>query len=203
MKILLTAFEAFGGEDINPSYEVLKRIGDSFDGVNIIKLKVPTAFYASVEVTVEKIKETHPDVVLSIGQAGGRTEITVERFAVNIDDTSVPDNLGQKPDSKLINVEGDTAYFATIPVKSIVNAMKELGIPASISNSAGTFVCNHLMYGVLNYIHKNNLEIKAGFIHVPYLEEQVLGKPDTPSMPLETMIRAIETAIKVIVSKND
>lgn len=199
MKILVTAFDPFGGESVNPSYEVLKNLKDNIEGAEIIKLQVPTAFYVSVEKAIEKIKEVNPDAVLSIGQAGGRYDISVERVAINIDDARIPDNMGQQPIDIPIDPEGPPAYFATIPIKEIVEAIKKENLPASVSNSAGTYVCNHLMYGILNYIHKNKLNIKAGFIHIPYLPEQVLEKPNTPYMSLSDMVKAIETAIKVIV----
>ncbi|SEF73784.1 pyroglutamyl-peptidase I . Cysteine peptidase. MEROPS family C15 [Caloramator fervidus] len=199
MKILVTAFDPFGGEKINPSYEVLTRLNDVIEGAEIIKLQVPTAFYVSVDRAIEKIKEEKPDVVLSIGQAGGRFDITIERVAINIDDARIPDNLGQQPIDTPIDESGEPAYFSTLPIKAIVNGIREEKIPASISNSAGTYVCNHLLYGILNYIKKNKLNIKAGFIHIPYLPEQVIDKPNTPSMSIETMVKAIETAIKVIV----
>jgi len=202
MKILVTAFDPFGGENINPSYEVLKNLKDNIEGAEIIKIQVPTVFYLSVEKVIEKIKEVKPDAVLSIGQAGGRYDITVERIAINIDDARIPDNIGQQPIDTPIDPEGAPAYFATIPIKEIVEEIKKENIPASISNTAGTYVCNHLMYGILNYVHKNGLNIKAGFIHIPYLPVQVLNKPYTPSMSLGDMVKAIETAIKVIAKKS-
>lgn len=198
MKILVTAFEPFGGESINPSYEVLKLLDKNIYGVEIEKLLVPTAFNVSIERVVEKIKEINPNVVLSIGQAGGRVDISIERVAINIDDARIPDNLGYKPVDKPIDLEGDSAYFSTIPIKRIVEEIKKENIPASVSNSAGTYVCNHLLYGVLNYISKNKLNIKAGFIHIPYLPQQVLDKPNTPWMSIDDMVKAIKTAIRVI-----
>jgi len=202
MKVLVTAFDPFGGENINPSYEVLKRLKDNIEGAEIIKLQVPTVFYLSVEKVIEKIKEVNPNVVLSIGQAGGRYDISVERIAINIDDARIPDNINQQPIDTPIDPEGNAAYFATIPIKAIVEGIRKENIPASVSNSAGTYVCNHLMYGILNYIHKNNLNIKAGFIHIPYVPAQVVNKPNTPSMSLEDMVKAIEIAIGVIVKNS-
>ena len=200
MKILVTGFDPFGGEKINPAFEVIKRLKSHIDGAEIIKLQVPTAFNASVEKTAEKIKEVKPDVVLNIGQAGGRPDVTVERIGINMNDARIPDNLNQQPIDTKIDEEGENAYFATIPIKAIVAGIKEKGIPASVSNTAGTYVCNHLMYGTLNYIHKNNLNIKAGFIHIPFLHEQVVNKSNMPSMSLDTMVEAIETALSVIVN---
>lgn len=198
MKILVTAFDAFGGEKINPATEVLRKLKDKIGNATIVKLEVETVFNFSIEKVINKINEVKPDAVLSIGQAGGRFDITVERVAININDANIPDNKGQKLVDTPIDPEGLPGYFATIPIKEIVKEIRKIGIPASVSNSAGTFVCNHLMYGVLNYIHKNNLKVRAGFIHIPYLPEQVINKPNTPSMCLNDMIKAIETAIKVI-----
>ncbi|GLC30484.1 pyroglutamyl-peptidase I [Clostridium omnivorum] len=198
MKILVTGFDPFGGEKVNPAFEVIKKLKDNIEGAEIVKLQVPTAFYSSVNKTVEKIEEIKPDVVLMIGQAGGRFDVTVERIAINLDDARIPDNEGNQPIDKLVDEEGLTAYFATLPIKAIVNRIKEKNIPASVSNSAGTYVCNHLMYGVLNHIYKNKLNIKAGFIHIPFLLEQVLNKPNVPAMTLDSMVTAIESAIEVI-----
>ncbi|MGB9695417.1 MAG: pyroglutamyl-peptidase I [Caldisericaceae bacterium] len=203
MNLFLTGFEPFGGEKVNPSYEILRNIKDDFGGVRIVKFEVPTAYYVSIAEATAKVRELSPFAVLSIGQAGGRSSISLERIAINVSDTTTPDNLGQCPFNEPIDPSGKEAYFATIPLYAILNKLKENGIPASISNSAGTFVCNHLMYGILNYIHKYNLNTKAGFMHVPYLESQVVNKPNTPSMALETMVKAVETAIEVILDDSD
>ncbi len=204
MKILVTGFDPFGGESINPAFEVIKKLKDEIAGAEVIKLQVPTAFNKSVEKTAEKVAEIKPDFVLNIGQAGGRSDITVERVAININDARIPDNLNQQPIDEVIDAEGEAAYFATIPVKAIVQSIREKNIPASVSNTAGTYVCNHLMYGTLNYIHKNNLNTKAGFIHIPFLFQQVINKPNTAAMELDTMVQAIEAAIETIVTtEND
>lgn len=204
MKILVTGFDPFGGESINPAFEVIKNLKDKIAGAEVIKLQVPTAFNKSVEKTAEKVAEIKPDFVLNIGQAGGRSDITVERVAININDARIPDNLNQQPIDEVIDAEGEAAYFATIPVKAIVQSIREKNIPASVSNTAGTYVCNHLMYGTLNYIHKNNLNVKAGFIHIPFLFQQVINKPNTAAMELDTMVQAIEAAIETIVTtEND
>ena len=202
MKILVTGFEPFGGETINPAYEVVKRLKDNIGGAEVIKLEVPTAFNKSIETAVEKMKQINPDFVLNIGQAGGRYDISVERVAINISDARIPDNLNQQPVDVKIDEKGENAYFASIPIKDIAEAIKAKNIPASVSDSAGTYVCNHLMYGVLNYINQNNLNTKAGFIHIPYLLQQVINKQHTPAMDLYTMVTAIETAIEVIVAQN-
>lgn len=203
MKILVTGFDPFGGEKVNPAFEVIKKLKDNIEGAEIVKLQVPTAFYSSINKTVEKIEEIKPDAVLMIGQAGGRFDVTVERIAINLDDARIPDNEGNQPIDNSIDGEGLIAYFATLPIKAIVNKIKEKNIPASVSNSAGTYVCNHLMYGVLNHIYKNKLIIKAGFIHIPFLLEQVLNKPNVPAMTLDSMVIAIESAIEVIAGNEE
>lgn len=200
MKVLVTGFEPFGGENINPAYEVVRRLKETIAGAEIIKLQVPTAFNESITHTTNKIKEENPDFVLSIGQAGGRFGISVERVAININDARIPDNLNQQPIDTKIDENGENAYFASIPIKTIVQAIKAKYIPASVSDSAGTYVCNHLMYGVLNYIRKNSLNIKAGFIHIPFLFQQVVTKPNIPAMDINTMVAAVETAIEVMVT---
>ncbi len=200
MKILVTSFEPFGGENINPAYEVVKRIKDNIAGTEVIKLQVPTEFNVCLEHAIKKIKEVSPDFVLSIGQAGGRYGISVERVGININDAKIPDNADQLPVDVKIDEQGEAAFFATIPIKAIVEAIKDKNIPAAVSDSAGTYVCNNLMYGVLNYINNENLNIPAGFIHIPFLFQQVIEKKNTAAMDLDSMVTAIETAIEVIVT---
>jgi len=201
MKILITAFDPFGGETVNPAFEAVNRLPDVIDGAEIVKLQVPTLFKASIKMVTWAIDEIKPQVCLSIGQAGGRCDITVERVAINVDDGRIPDNAGYQPVDEPVDPAGLNAYFATLPVKAIVEGIRRQGIPASVSNSAGTYVCNHLMYGVLNHIYQNKLTMRAGFIHIPFLPEQVVDKSNNmPSMSLETVVQAIEAAIRVIVA---
>ena len=201
MKILITAFDPFGGETVNPAFEALNRLPDVIDGAEIVKLQVPTLFKASIKMVTRAIDEIKPQACLSIGQAGGRCDITVERVAINVDDGRIPDNAGFQPVDEPVDPAGLNAYFATLPVKAIVEGIRQQGIPASVSNSAGTYVCNHLMYGVLNHIYQNKLTMRAGFIHIPFLPEQVVDKSNSmPSMSLETVVHAIDAAIRVIVA---
>ena len=197
MKIVVTAFEPFGGEAINPANEALQLLEEEVQGVKIVKLVVPTVFGKAIN-TIEAILEKEkPNVVICIGQAGGRADITVERIAINIDDAKMADNEGNMPVDKPIIKDGPAAYFSTLPIKKIVEKIKDHGIPASVSNSAGTFVCNHLMYGLLDTIDKQKLNTIGGFIHVPYIPQQTLEKINTPSMSLEDITRAIRCAIEV------
>ena len=198
MKILLTVFTPFDGESINPALEAMKILPDKIGKLKVLKLEIPTVFGKSARLVLEAIEQEKPDCVLSIGQAGGRAEITPERIAINIDDARIPDNEGNRPVDWPIVPDGENAYFSNLPIKAMVKAMKKEGIPAAVSNSAGTYVCNHLMYSVLYYIKKNALPIKAGFIHVPYIPEQTVNKKDKPSMSLAEIVRGLEAAIRVI-----
>lgn len=200
MKCLVTAFEPFDKEPINPTMLMLERLTKDLDGHEILKQVLPTTFGESAEIALARIAEVEPDVVLCLGQAGGRAAMTLERVAININDATIPDNAGAQPVDEPIVPDGPAAYFSTLPNKAIVKAMREAGIPAAISNSAGTYVCNQILYAVLHFIAENKLPTKAGFMHVPYLPVQVAEKPSMPSMSLEDMVRALEVAIRVISS---
>ena len=150
MRILLTAFEPFGGETMNPALEAVKRVADHVGGTEVIRLTVPTVFYKSIAVVSAAIGIEKPDAVLCIGQAEGRCDLTPERVAINLDDARIPDNEGNQPIDRPIFPDGAPAYFSTLPVKAMVRSIRNAGIPASVSNTAGTFVCNHLMYGLLH-----------------------------------------------------
>ena len=201
MKILITAFEPFGGEKVNPALEAMKLLPDKIGEAQILKLELPTVFKKSIEKVWQHIDEYEPDIVISLGQAGGRACISIERVAINIDDTTMADNEGNMPVDQPIFKDGENAYFSNLPIKNMVEDIKKAGIPANISNTAGTYVCNHVMYGILYKIHKEKLNIKAGFIHVPFIPEQVVNKPEKPSMSLENIVKAVEIACKVLVSK--
>ena len=201
MKILLTAFTPFDGESINPALEAMKLLPDKIGNLEVLKLEVPTVFGKSARLVLETIEQEKPDFVLSIGQAGGRAEITPERIAINIDDAGIPDNEGNQPVDQPIYLDGENAYFSTLPVKAMVEAIKKEGLPAALSNSAGTYVCNHLMYSVLYYIQINALPIQAGFIHVPYIPEQTVVKKDKSSLPLQDIVKGLKASIEVISKK--
>lgn len=196
-KLLLTAFTPFDGEKINPALEAVKLLKDKIENVEIVKFEVPTVFGKSIQLVFDAIDKEKPDFVLSIGQAGGRAEITPERVAINLDDARIPDNEGNQPIDEPIFPDGENAYFSTLPVKAMVEAIREEGIPSSLSNSAGTFVCNHLMYGVLYYLDKRP-GMKAGFIHVPYIPEQTKNKKEMPTLELSEIVRGLEAAITAI-----
>jgi pyroglutamyl-peptidase len=199
MKILVTGFDPFGGESINPAYEAVRRLPGVLDGLEIVRLEVPTIFNISVQQVVERIDALQPEAWLGVGQAGGRCDIGVERVAINLIDGRIADNAGYQPIEEPSDPAGAVAFFATLPVKAMVAEIHRAGIPASISHSAGTFVCNHLMYGVLHHIQRQRLAVRGGFIHIPYLPQQVVDKPNTPSMALETSICALIAALRAIV----
>lgn len=198
MKILITGFDPFGGEAINPALEAVKKLPDTVGEAEIIKLEIPTVFNKSLEKIEEVIKEHNPDVVVSIGQAGGRFGITPERVAINVDDARIEDNEGKQPVDIPVFADGDNAYFTNLPVKAMVAEMVKAGIPASLSNTAGTFVCNHVMYGVLYMINKRYPHMKGGFIHVPYIPGQVVAKPNMPSMSVEDITKGLEICLRTI-----
>src|SRR5699024_4662649 len=200
MKILVTGFDPFGDDIINPAIEAVKKLPDTIDGVEIIKLEIPTVFYKSADVVKEKIEKEHPDYVLNIGQAGGRYELTPERVAINVDDARIADNEGQQPIDKPIKEDGDPAYFSQLPIKAMVDYMKKENIPASVSNSAGTFVCNHIMYQTLYLAMTQFPDIKAGFMHIPFLSKQIVESPNTPAMSLDDIVKGITAALKAIIA---
>ncbi|MDO4198656.1 MAG: pyroglutamyl-peptidase I [Erysipelotrichaceae bacterium] len=198
MKLLLTAFDPFGGEPVNPALEAVKKVADKIGDVEVVKQEVPTVFGKSIKTVQEAIKREKPDAVLCIGQAGGRYDLTPERVAINLDDARIKDNEGNQPLDKKIFEDGDTAYFASLPVKAMVAEIRKAGVPASVSYTAGTFVCNHLMYGVLYTIAKEYPGMIGGFMHVPYITEQIIDKKNMPSLTTEQIVTGIEAAIKAI-----
>ena len=199
MKLLLTAFDPFGGEKINPALEAVKRVQDKIGDLEIVKLEVPTVFYKSIDTVANAIEKEHPDVVLCIGQAGGRFDLTPERVAININDARIPDNEGNQPLDGPVFADGETAYFATLPIKAMAEEIRKAGVPASVSNTAGTYVCNHLMYGVLYTLANKYPDVRGGFMHVPFITSQVINrKPIAPSLSLEQIVTGIEAAVKAI-----
>ncbi|MFL2101380.1 pyroglutamyl-peptidase I [Desemzia sp. FAM 23991] len=199
MKILVTGFDPFGGEKINPALEAVKGLADTINGAEIKKLEIPTVFGKSADVVKAAIEDFKPDYVLNIGQAGGRFAISPERVAINVDDARIADNEGNQPIDVAIKEDGESAYFTQLPVKAMVTAIKKAGVPGEVSNTAGTFVCNHIMYQVQYMIQKNYPEIKGGFIHVPFIPEQVVDKAGQPAMSLSDMTKGLTAAIEAIV----
>ena len=196
MRVLITGFDKFGGESINPSNLCVNSLPDVIDNIEIKKITLPTVFKDSSHVLEENIDSFSPNIIICVGQAGGRSKITPERIAINIDDARIPDNIGNSPIDKTIRKDGENAYFSTLPIKAIVDGLNKNNIPSAISNTAGTFVCNHIMYESLYLASTKYPHIKAGFIHIPFIEEQVLDKPNMPFMKKEDIIIALELIIK-------
>ena len=196
MKILLTAFEPFGGEGTNASLEAMKRI-NAPPGMTLIRLEVPTVFGLAGERVLRAVREEKPDAVVCLGQAAGRSAVTPERVAINLRDASIPDNAGNMPKEEPVVPGGPAAYFSTLPIRAMVTRAQAAGVPAAISNSAGTFVCNDLMYALLHALSNDFPEIIGGFIHVPActpLEKD----PSVPLLSTEKAVDAIQAMLAVI-----
>lgn len=193
-KLLITGFDPFGGEKINPSWEAVKLLPDRIGEFEITKIQIPTVFGKAAAMVLETAEELHPDVILCIGQAGGRTGITPEVIGINLQEARIPDNEGNQPAAVPVFQDGPAAYFSTLPVRDMVKAISETGIPASLSYSAGAFVCNDVLYTILH--HLDGTSVRAGFVHVPFLPEQAGDK--YPSLSLEKIVRALEAAIMIL-----
>ena len=198
MKILLTAFDPFGGEAINPAREVAAALPDQIGGADIIKLWLPTVFGEAGEKVTKAMDDLRPDAVISLGQAGGRKAVTPERIAINLMDARSPDNAGNQPQEQVIEQNGPDGCYSTLPVKAMAAAIREQGLPGEVSLSAGAFVCNDVMYRALRHAAKTMPSTRCGFIHVPYLPEQTAEKPDVPSLSLADMVRALIAALQVV-----
>ncbi len=199
--ILITGFAAFGGEKINPSWEAVKQLDQLIiDEHQLIAHQLPCSFTESSEYLTKLLEELQPQIVLNIGQAGGRLDISLERVAINLDDARIADNLGAQPIDQTIIKDAPNAYFTNLPLKAILQVARSNGIPASISHSAGTFVCNHVFYTLMHWINTLNPAIKGGFIHIPYLPEQAAALGAQPSMTQETVISGLKTILKTIIA---
>jgi pyroglutamyl-peptidase len=192
--VLLTGFEPFGGESLNPSEEITRLLhGTIVARHTVVGGLLPCVFGAAIKELKHLIKVHAPALVVCVGQAGGRAEVTPERIAINVDDARLPDNAGQEPVDRPIVKAGPAAYWSTLPIKAIVKELRKRGIPAAVSQTAGTYVCNHVFYGLMHEL-RGQQRVRGGFIHVPFLPEQTA---DQASLPLETMTRAVAAAIEV------
>lgn len=203
MKILVTGFDPFDGEAVNPAWEAVRRLPSTLQGAQIVTAQVPTVFGDAIAKVRNLVELHHPDAIVNVGQAGGRRGITVERVAINIDDARIADNAGNTPIDQPVVNGGPAAYFATVPIKAMVAAIRSVGLPGMVSNTAGTFVCNHLMYGSLFLAEEYSAQkhpVRAGFIHVPFLPEQVEQRPEMPSMSLDDIVAGLSAAIGAIVT---
>lgn len=194
MRVLMTGFEPFGGESINPSLMAVESVELNESDFDVVKATLPVEFGEALTSLEHWIELYHPDVVICVGQAGGRSQMTVERVGINVDDARIADNAGKSPIDKPIRADGPDAYFSNLPIKAMVEEMKKAGIPASVSNTAGTFVCNHVLYGLMDLIAQKYPQIKGGFIHVPYLPVQAAKFSDVSSMDLTLIVKALEIA---------
>jgi pyroglutamyl-peptidase len=195
--VLLTGFDPFDGAAINPSWEAVRQLdGWVGDGFRVVARELPCVFGRSVEALCAFVDEVQPAVVIAVGQAGGRPEISIERVAINVDDARIVDNHGQQPVDLPIVDGGPAAYFTTLPIKAMAAAMREQGLKAGVSQTAGTFVCNHVFYALMH--HLSGRQVKAGFIHVPFLPEQAAAWPEpTPAMALEEIVAGLRVAVEV------
>ena len=195
--ILLTGFEPFNKEIINPSWEAVRQLDGWHEGEFVVHARqLPVVFGHALKVVHQAIEELQPSIVIAVGQAGGRVDMSVERIAINIDDAPIPDNQQrQLVDQPIVN-GGPAAYFSTLPIKAIVHELREAGLPASVSQTAGTFVCNHVFYGLMHQAHEWGTTMRAGFIHVPYLPQQAARHPGAASMKLEDVVEGLRIAVR-------
>lgn len=193
-KVLLTGFEPFGGEEINPSWEAVKQLnGEVIDEIELVAERIPTVYRESIDALEKHIEKHQPDLVICVGQAGGRLHVTPEKVAINLDEARIPDNAGNQPIDEPIAENGPAAYFTGLPIKRMVEEMKAENVPASVSYTAGTFVCNHVFYGLMDYINRTESKIRGGFIHIPFITEQVVEK-QAPALSLDTIVKGIKIA---------
>jgi pyroglutamyl-peptidase len=197
--VLLTGFEPFNKETINPAWEAVRALdGWSGKGFAVHVLQLPCVFGEADRVLGAALQRLAPDVVIAVGQAGGRVDLSVERVAINVDDAPIPDNAQRQLVDEPIVAGGPAAYFSTLPIKAIVAAMRAAGLPASVSQTAGTFVCNHVFYGLMH--RSAGAARRAGFIHIPYLPQQALAHAGAASMSLADMVRGLKIAVEVAVN---
>jgi pyroglutamyl-peptidase len=191
--LLVTGFEPFGGDHINPSCEVARALhGRTVGGARVVGVVLPCVFGASIDALRVALDSHRPQLVLALGLAAGREGFTPERVAINLDDARIPDNAGAQPIDRPVVARGAAAHFSTLPVKAITEALRAAGHPASVSNSAGTFVCNHVFYGLMQQL-KRRRGVRGGFMHLCCLPQQAL--PGQPSLPLSTLVEGVATAL--------
>ncbi len=194
--VLLTGFEPFNKEPINPAWEAVRALdGWSEDGFRVAARQLPCVFGDANAAMRSLVDELQPALVIAVGQAGGRVDLSVERVAINVDDAPIMDNADQQLVDEPIVVGGPAAYFSTLPIKAIVAALRTAGLPASVSQTAGTFVCNHVFYGLMHTLAGRS-DVKAGFIHIPYLPEQAARHPGAASMSLPQLVQGLQIAIR-------
>jgi pyroglutamyl-peptidase len=207
MKALVTGFEAFGSDPVNPSLEAIRRLPPRLGELRLSTRVLPTAFGRALEALEDAVATTGPDIVLCLGLAGGRAALSLERVAINIDDARIPDNDQRQPIDLPVVADGPAAYFATLPIKAAAAALRQAGLPAVVSNTAGTFVCNHLFYGLMHLAATRRPGLRGGFLHLPYLPGQAAQQADlaggAPSMALDDIVRGVEIVLRVAAARRD
>ncbi|MFO1161237.1 MAG: pyroglutamyl-peptidase I [Reyranellaceae bacterium] len=201
MKALVTGFEPFGGDGINPSSLAVDRLEKRYGSVVVHTATLPCSFGRSAGALREALDEVKPDIVLCVGLAGGRSELCLERVAINVQDARIRDNDGKQPIDKPVVDGGPAAHFATLPVKACVAAMRRAGLAAAVSNTAGTFVCNHIFYALMDFAAQGSTSLRGGFLHVPYAPEQIARVGTAPSMAIADVARGIEIILEVSASR--
>lgn len=191
-RLLITGFDPFGGETVNPSWEAVRLLPEAVGAYRLTKLQIPTVFGQAAEKVLTAARELRPDVILCIGQAGGRSTVTPEVVAINLREARIPDNAGYQPVNVPVVESAPAAYFSTVPVRTMVKAMQDAGLPAALSYSAGTFVCNDVLYSLLHFF--DGTQTQVGFVHVPFLPEQ--AKDNIPCLPLPQIVQALTAAIE-------
>jgi pyroglutamyl-peptidase len=201
--VLLTGFQPFGGEQVNPSWQAVSALqGARIAGHRVVARELPVAFGTSLKALRAALKETQPALVICVGQAGGRAQLSLERVAINVDDARIPDNRGQQPVDMPVIGDGPAAYFTTLPIKAMREALHTAGFPAEISQTAGTYVCNHVFYGLMHALRRQRA-VRAGFIHIPYSPAQASAHPGAPSLAVETVTQALREAVRVALATRD
>src|SRR5437762_7309217 len=203
MKDLVTGFEPFAGDTVNPAGEAVLGLPSRLGELAIHTRILPTVFGRAIAALEDALVAVRPDIVLCVGLAGGRAELSLERVAINVDDARIPDNDGQQPVDRPIVATGPAAYFTGLPVKAAVAALREAGLPAIVSNTAGTFVCNHIFYGLMHLVATRHLPLRGGFLHVPYLPSQAACLHGAPSMALDQVVQGIELLLRVAAARTD
>ena len=203
MKALVTGFEAFGSDPVNPSLEAIRRLPPRLGELGLSTRVLSTAFGRALEALEDAVATTGPDIVLCLGLAGGRAALSLERVAINIDDARIADNDERQPIDTPVVAGGPTAYFSTLPIKAAAAALREAGLPAIVSNTAGTFVCNHVFYGLMHLAATRRPGMRGGFLHLPYLPQQAARQDGAPSMALDDILRGIEIVLRVAAARRD
>lgn len=201
MKILVSGFEPYGEMTVNPTQRLAEEATEfDIEGVEVRSVLLPVNYDECLERLVEEIERVSPDVVISCGLYPGRTAVTLERVGLNAKDTMaddpIADNRGRRPVDEPVNSEGPDALFSMLPYRRIVEKLKAAGIPAFVSNSAGTYICNNTLYGLLDHVRMNGLSIVAGFVHFPASTEMAVERPTMPSLPMEMMIEALQIVLE-------